>query len=439
MFRPAPLRTLAAVAIIAASAAPARASGCRPDFTGDCAVTPADVAAFLDAYAAADPAADLDASGAINVQDVRAFFILYAAGCTLDNDFDRIPDAFETNNGLPSGPCDTGTDPNHPDTDRDGLTDGDEVYGTLDGLDLPALGASPLRRDVFVEADWTDDAHEAPAHSHRPTPAVAAKIVDAFAAAPVSNPYRLPDGISVHLDYGQGAPFTGGNLIPGSPIVIVFDAGFNVYKANHFAANRKGYFHYAIFAHRYNNPINDSSGIAEILGDDFMVTLYTFYANDDFVANTGAHEMGHNMGLRHGGFEERNGKPNYNSVMNYRFQFTGIDTDCDARGDGPLDFSPGGRLTLNELSLNETAGVCGAPAGIDWNESGGPLQTGVARNINCYAPDSAACGSNPFGRCFDSACTVLLDSNDWSRLVYATLQGGDSLSEIVTCDAPPLH
>ena len=36
------------------------------------------------------------------------------------------------------------------------------------------------------------------------------------------------------------------------------------------------------------------------------------------------HELGHNLGLRHGGDDLPNFKPNYLSVMNYSFQLTGL-------------------------------------------------------------------------------------------------------------------
>lgn len=44
-----------------------------------------------------------------------------------DSDHDQIPDAYETNDGQFQSPLMTGTDPNNPDTDGDGLRDGDEV------------------------------------------------------------------------------------------------------------------------------------------------------------------------------------------------------------------------------------------------------------------------------------------------------------------------
>jgi len=44
-----------------------------------------------------------------------------------DGDSDGLWDVFETNTGTYVSPLDTGTDPNNPDSDGDGLTDGDEV------------------------------------------------------------------------------------------------------------------------------------------------------------------------------------------------------------------------------------------------------------------------------------------------------------------------
>ena len=39
------------------------------------------------------------------------------------------------------------------------------------------------------------------------------------------------------------------------------------------------------------------------------------------------HELGHNLGLRHGGDDNVHRKPNYLSVMNYSFQTTGMTID----------------------------------------------------------------------------------------------------------------
>jgi hypothetical protein len=60
-----------------------------------------------------------------------------------DADEDRLDDCFESNTGRFFGTRNTGSDPANPDTDGDGLLDGDETLGTLTGLNLPAMGASP--------------------------------------------------------------------------------------------------------------------------------------------------------------------------------------------------------------------------------------------------------------------------------------------------------
>lgn len=320
----------------------------------------------------------------------------------------------------------------NPDTDGDGIWDGDEVYGTLDDLDLPVMGASPVRKDIFIEVDWMDDDEECAWHSHRPTANAIAAVETAFANAPVPNPYSGPSGITLHVDYGQGGPFVNGTNI-GNDTVIVFDEEFNVYKAEFFDANRKGYFHYAIFCHRHTAPDEDSSGKAEINGDDFIVSLQCALS-DSNVSKTTMHELGHNLNLRHGGFEDRHYKPNYNSIMNYRYQFYGIDDDCDAAGDGVLDYSIGERLDLDEEHLDEHQGVCGSP-GIDWD--GGGLQSYVAQNINCAAGTTTSCGeSDEF--CDDSTCDLLWDYDDWANIVLDNLWEGDKATiEIVVCQDVP--
>ena len=63
------------------------------------------------------------------------------------------------------------------------------------------------------------------------------------------------------------------------------------------------------------------------------------------------HELGHNLGLRHGGSDDVNCKPNYLSVMSYSFQmpiFVGL---------RPADYSQSDLPDLNELHLNEVAGI----------------------------------------------------------------------------------
>ena len=98
-----------------------------------------------------------------------------------------------------------------------------------------------------------------------------------------------------------------------------------------------------------------SSGAGDLLGGDYLVTLGlwsqdNFVGTDFGVASTTAHEVGHGLGLWHGGakatFEpvsvatagesaqtrvlvrvEPNCKPNYLSVMSYLFQLRGLVDD----------------------------------------------------------------------------------------------------------------
>jgi hypothetical protein len=420
---------------------------CDGDVDGNGTVNPLDVGAVMSAFCTAGLCPgedlcqyDLDCSGAVNPTDAGIVLSLLGTcnaprpPCNVPRDFDgdRIPDRHETNDGQFIDRTRTGTDPMRHDTDGDGIGDGDEVYGTLDGLDLPALDADPLRKDIFVEVDWMDDAEDCAAHSHRPTADAVTAVVDAFAASPVANPYDGPTGVTLHVDYGQGAPFTGGTNIGNDP-VVEFDGEFDQYRDQFFNPNREKYFHYAIFCHRHDAPTDDSSGVAELNADDFLVSLQCSLG-DAGVSRTLMHALGHNLNLRHGGNEDRNGKPNYNSVMNDRYQFDGVDDDCDARGDGTLDYSVGMRLDLDELHLDETQGVCGAP-GIDWD--GGGLQQDVAWNINCLFGFSTPCGDS-VQECYDTTCDTLRDYDDWSNVIFDVLHVGELTAQpIIACQDTP--
>ncbi len=98
----------------------------------------------------------------------------------VDSDNDRLPDSAETNTGVFVDASNTGTNPNDPDTDDDGIKDGDEVLGTLAGLDLPAMGTNPLRKDLLLEYDWFDDSIDCGTHSHRPNATVIAMVTTRF-------------------------------------------------------------------------------------------------------------------------------------------------------------------------------------------------------------------------------------------------------------------
>jgi hypothetical protein len=70
-------------------------------------------------------------------------------------------------------------------------------------------------------------------------------------------------------------------------------------------------------------------------------------------AATLMHELGHALGLHHGGRDDINGKPNYLSVMNYTFQFR------DLVADRPLDYSRWALPPLDEHALIDANGILG--------------------------------------------------------------------------------
>ena len=96
------------------------------------------------------------------------------------------------------------------DTDSDGLYDHWERAGggvdiNLDGsidLNLNAMGADPMHKDVFLEIDWLKpdfDTHR----NFSPQAAALTTFINQFANAPLNNPDGIM-GVKVHIDAGAG-------------------------------------------------------------------------------------------------------------------------------------------------------------------------------------------------------------------------------------------
>jgi hypothetical protein len=133
--------------------------------------------------------------------------------------------------------------------------------------------------------------------------------------------------------------------------------------------NRKDIFHYVLFAHAlgYGSPTNPlvprkTSGIADSGGGDFMVTLGLWDNETGTIFVQGStllHELGHNLGLKHGGVVpngaiEANCKANYQSVMNYLFQVRGL---LLPSGTPTIDLSRQQLPSLAENALSEVNGL----------------------------------------------------------------------------------
>jgi hypothetical protein len=267
------------------------------------------------------------------------------------------------------------------DSDGDGLTDVEESPGSTP--DLAALGAHPLRKNVFVEVDWM----VAGDHTHEPNVQSFDRIRNSFASAFVLDADGSR-GVDLFVDMGQNGGEGGDHLTHFDTMAFDDDDDpdvlFSQFYDNNFADNRKGLFHYCVFGHQ--QPGTTSSGLANVLGDQLMVTLINDGDLDDSewitdVAGTFMHELGHNLRLRHGGDKPTNRKPNYPSVMSYTYQFPGISTDCDMSSEGVYDYSYGQLADLDETNLDEGRGICDGVAQ-DWSGGGGSGETGVNANIN---------------------------------------------------------
>src|SRR5689334_22291027 len=261
-----------------------------------------------------------------------------------------------------------------PDTDGDGLWDDWEQFGidtdgngTID-LDLPNLlpvdlngdgdtndpgeRTSVNRKDIFLEIDYMDcaiaggDCVAGDTHSHQPSATVINAVTQAFRNASVNNPDGST-GITLHIDVNNAIAHQNFLNIPNLCFAPRAGVGnFDTVKADpaNFGPNnpRRFAFHYALFTHLQTNdttdPLQTSSGCGELPGNDFQVSMGGFSGGVGTLqeqAGTLMHEFGHNLNLRHGGGDGLNYKPNYLSIMNYRYQLSGI-PPTDPDGGGPL-------------------------------------------------------------------------------------------------------
>lgn len=121
-----------------------------------------------------------------------------------------------------------------------------------------------------------------------------------------------------------------------------------------------------------------------------------------------------------------------NSVMNYMYNGNG-DADCDAIGDGLVDYSRGLNRDLNENNLDEGLGVCTDQiVPIDWN-SNGTIESLISQDLNFVDHDqSLSCGG---------VLTVLHDHDDWANIYLPGIARPEFLSdvsqhEVIMCSLP---
>lgn len=149
------------------------------------------------------PSQDTDGDGITNVDEIAGTLNPFNNEPTNPNDPDSDDDTLNdgaevlrTGGGQPAP-----TNPNDPDTDGDALLDGWEVLG-IDGGGDPTpdfflKDANPLYKDVYVEVDYMQ--------FHKPFDTTIGNLTLAFRNAPVSNPNQT-NGIALHFDLGDEIP-----------------------------------------------------------------------------------------------------------------------------------------------------------------------------------------------------------------------------------------
>lgn len=381
------------------------------------------------------------------IDNFRWFFGLSCeAGADADSDGDSLLDDWEIN-GI--------------DFDNDGIVD----------LDLPAFGADPMHKDVFIEIDYMVLTGTT-GHTHEPKSASLQIFIDSFANAPVSNPDGTT-GITAHIDAGsttimdpvantmwgsrsQSDVLTHQNNL-GSAGGSYNWTAFDVIKGVSFAVQRADVFHYCIFGHALDTGRPTTSGISRgISASDFLVTLGGWTTSPGTVNQQGGtlmHEFGHNLNLLHGGDASGSGnnrKPNYLSIMSYSFQMRGLRI---GGVDGNFDYSRFVLPNLTEATLDETVGLSGVaeatgygtryydpfgalpPFGpnrivnsltsIDWDGDSDALDNPVAVNINGAGGLTTLTG-------FDDWDAIVFDGGSVGHLGEAIVLPAETVSNDIT-------
>jgi len=257
------------------------------------------------------------------------------------------------------------------DTDEDGIPDAIELYGIRDAdgnmvADMAALGADPCRKTIAVEID---SMVVGTGHSHTPDPAAITQAVNMF------NDATLVPAVTTCPYAGFPTQANGINLVVDVDGTITEQNPFGCsdfsesFKAANFNPAKKPYFHYNLWVHDWSAKYAGSSGVACGGSKDFIVSLGGWggpnqngHIQDQ--AGTFVHELGHQLGLGHGGGDGINFKPNYISVMNYLWQAVGITNT--ATGANYIDYSWQELPQLDETNLNELAGVSDGPLLTHW-------------------------------------------------------------------------
>lgn len=359
-----------------------------------------------------------------------------------DSDGDGLPDQWES----PDGGVDT---------DGDGQPD----------LKLSDYGATPDKPDVFVQVDSTSERScflfFCSTRNHRPSLAAMRDVQEAFD----------DHGVRLHVDAGPESlmdPDSGAtwgdrsqvhdsveapDRLPGyDEATGGFDWGqaFDGIRARVMSSERARIFHLALYIGTFNaagnTGLSRSSQGSDFAGRDFLVAHGAFGDHGPSrieEAGTFMHELGHNLGLSHGGAAEDgavNWKPNYPSVMNYSWQLSGTYKHDTL---GLLDYSEGTLDPLDESRLSEEDGLEPDPVALDigtkWvcpgqdRADGDPVPSAFDVDWNCSGDIDAGTYAGNVNGPGTPDVSVLYDHDDWHSLI---LDGGGALGGAGDAQAP---
>lgn len=370
---------------------------------------------------------------------------------------------------------------------------------------------SPNHKDIYVEIDYMAN--------HQPSATAIRNVIKAFGNAPFSgqtaDAFGRTTGITLHVmvsdQFSRVAPYklwddTGGvsDGNNGNDFRHVKDTLFGN------AAERGGtsgmpgmtaaawtstgkvqkhyVYHYGQWITYYGGSCTSSglsSGLAELLGNDFVVSLGCGFGgtdpaggsigSDDEQAGTFMHELGHNLNLGHGGVASlvvgstnynMNCKPNYLSVMNYARQLPNAVLDSASWESGfnyagagtqtSLDYARSTVPDISEGTANEGTTMSSSDGKQYWIEYGTPTKVPAVRkalsgttidfdgsgaktgtpsvDLNVLSPTIAGCGpkGNPstFPNSPDTPDT-LKSYSDWDKINLVFTPDGDSQDGVV--------
>lgn len=351
-------------------------------------------------------------------------------------------------------------------SDGDGIPDENEAPGkTFCGLPYYDWGARAGIKDIFVHIDYMNPANCPDPLAVTPRIEALQKIQAAFNRK----------SIKVHFDVGtlfgstvdkfclddrshQVAFATNVHLKPSD-----YSINALAYKAQNMPISKVTVFHYCLLGF-LSQPEGAFGGLGELIGNDFVVTIGSsdpdqFYATTpsnqlNYLINSQAstimHELGHNLGLEHGGNVDVNFKPNYYSIMNYMYSNNGLPTIGDAKegdryyyyrysrvknqnfssyipngwwidlhnnafsADMVIDYSDGKGLDINESSISESSGIRRSGSKpIDFNGDGDTLDENLVMDLNPVDPGTGT-------------QATLKDHDDWGAIIIRfskTFQG----------------